>query len=123
MHVRVDEPGAEEAPAAVDALAALVRADTREATVGDRDVALEPLARERAEHLRALDHRVGRLVTTRDGQQAGGRRRVVHAGTVTAARSASCEPVAQSGDVLGPDLAAAADDGGAGLDPAQCESA
>ncbi len=68
----------------VDALAALVGPDAGEAPVGDGDVALEPLARERAEHLRALDHGVRRLLTARDGQQAGGRRRVVHAGTVAA---------------------------------------
>jgi hypothetical protein len=82
VHVRVDEARREEALPPVDALAALVCPHAGEAPVGDRDVALEPLARERAEHPGALDHGVRRLVAARDGQQAGGRRRVVHARTV-----------------------------------------
>ena len=73
VHVRVDEPGGEPAPAPVDALAALVRADAGEPPVGDRDVALEPLPRERAEDPRALDHDVRLRLATGDGQQAGGR--------------------------------------------------
>jgi len=84
VHVRVDEAGAQEVPAAVDPLAALVGADAREAPVRDSDITLEPLARERAEHLRALDHRVRRLVAARHGEQAGGRQRIVHARTVAA---------------------------------------
>ena len=73
------KPGAERAAAPVDALATLVGAHAGEAPVRDRDVAFEPLARERAEDPRALDHDVRLRLAARDGEQAGGRRRVTHA--------------------------------------------
>ena len=88
VHVRVDEAGCQEAPAAVDPLTALVGADAGEAPVRNGDVALEPFARERAEHPRALDHGVRRLVTSCHGQQAGGRQGVAHARTVAADQAA-----------------------------------
>ena len=70
MHVGVDEARHEPAAAAVDALAAVVRAQPGDPPAGHRDVDLEPLAREDGEHPRARDHEVGRLVAARDGDQA-----------------------------------------------------
>ena len=74
MHVRVDEAGHQVPAGAVDPLAAVVAPDAGDAAVGDRDVAVEPLARERAEHARAGDDEVGIGVTARDGDEvsAGG---------------------------------------------------
>ena len=65
-------PAREEAALAVDPGAALVRADAGEAPVGDRDVAVEPLPRERPEDAGALDHDVGLGLATSHRQQAGG---------------------------------------------------
>ena len=70
MHVRVDESGDQVAAAGVDPLAALVGADAGDPAVGQRHVAVEPLAREDAEHARALDHQVRLHVPSRDGDQS-----------------------------------------------------
>ena len=80
VHVRVDEPGGEPAPAPVDARPAVVRPDAGEPPVGDRDVALEPLPREGAEDLSALDDDVRLHLATSDGQQPRGREVVEHPG-------------------------------------------
>ena len=70
MHVRVDEPGHEVAPARVEPLAARVAAESRDPAVGDRDVDVEPLAGERGEDACALDHQVGLVVAASDVDQA-----------------------------------------------------
>ena len=77
------KPGHEELPAPVDPLAALVGADAGDPPVGDRDVAVEPLAGERGEDARALDHGVGRGVAARDGDQV----RAAHRPTMSSGRT------------------------------------
>ena len=50
VHVRVDEARDDVAPGGVDRLATLVRADAGDEAVDDRDVGLEPFAREDGQH-------------------------------------------------------------------------
>ena len=69
------KPGTRYGPARVEPLAAVVRADAGDPPVGDGHVAVEPLARERGEDLRALDHEVGLGVAAGDGDQV---RQVAH---------------------------------------------
>ena len=66
VQVRVDESGNDEASGCVQRLAAPVVADARDDAVDDRDVGIEPLAREDREDLSALDDEVGRLVPAAD---------------------------------------------------------
>ena len=66
----VDEPGHQPLPAPVDPLAALVGPDAGDPAVGERDVAVQPLAGERGEDARALDDGVGLRVAPGDGDQA-----------------------------------------------------
>ncbi|HET8756559.1 MAG TPA: amidohydrolase family protein, partial [Solirubrobacteraceae bacterium] len=66
VHVRVDEPRHEPAAARIDAFAAVVRAEAGDAAAGHGHVEVEPLACERGEDARVLDHQVGRLVAARD---------------------------------------------------------
>ena len=70
MHVRVDEPGNDVGAVRVERLGALVGAEPGDDAVADRDVDVEPLAREDAEDAAAANDEVGRLVTARDGQAA-----------------------------------------------------
>ena len=58
-------------PVRVDRLLALVRAETSDDAVADRDVDLEPFAGEDREHATAAHDDVGRLVPPRDRQPAG----------------------------------------------------
>ena len=53
----------------LDGLGALVGPDAGEAAAGHRHVAVQPLAREDAEHARAAHDDVGRLVAPGHGQQ------------------------------------------------------
>ena len=68
VHVRVDEAGNDEGPLRVERLGAPVLAEPRDHAVADRDVDVEPLAREDAEDAAPADDEVGRLVTPRDGE-------------------------------------------------------
>src|SRR5215210_1565914 len=77
MHVRVDEPGHDIAPGGVDDLASVVSAESRDPTVGDGDVDLEPLACENGKHASAANDDVGGLVAASDGEAS---RKVLHAG-------------------------------------------
>ena len=70
VHVRVDEARHDEPARRVDRLAALVRAEPGDHTVGDGDVALEPLAGEDREHAAAANDEVGGLVAARDGDRS-----------------------------------------------------
>ena len=70
VQVRVDEPGDEVAPGCVDRLDALVVAEPGDDAVDDRDVALEPFAREDAEDTAAADHGVGRLIPSRNSESS-----------------------------------------------------
>ena len=67
VHVRVDEPRHHETPFGVDHLRGAVIAQPRHEAVDDRDVGLEPLAREHRQHGSALNDEVGRLVAPGDG--------------------------------------------------------
>ncbi len=69
VHVRVDEAGHEVAAAGVDPLAAGVVAEARDAAVCEGDVDLEPLACERREDLRVLDHEIGLAIAAGDVDQ------------------------------------------------------
>jgi hypothetical protein len=71
VQVRVDEPGDDPAAARVDRLRALVRAETRDEAVGDRDVDVEPLPREDREDPPAADDEIGRLVSPRHRDPPG----------------------------------------------------
>ena len=53
MHVRVDQAGDERPAGGVDPLPAVVAPDAGDPAAGDRDVAVEPLAREGGEDPRA----------------------------------------------------------------------
>ena len=66
--MRVDEAGNDERPVRVERLCALVLAEPRDHAVADRDVDVEPLAREDAEDAAPANDDVGRLVTPRDGE-------------------------------------------------------
>ena len=74
------KPGNDEAAGRVDDLAALVVADPGDDPVRDRDVGVEPLAREDAEHAPAADDGVGRLVPTGDREPS---RQVGHGASLT----------------------------------------
>ena len=76
VHVRVDEAGHDPAAGRVERLAALVLAEPGDAAVDDRDVALEPLAREDREDAAAAHDEVGGLVAAGDRETA---REVGHA--------------------------------------------
>ena len=71
VHVRVDEAGDDELAGGVDRLPSLVLADAGDPPVRERDVGIEPLAREHREDAAALQHEVGRLVSPGDGDSAG----------------------------------------------------
>ena len=70
VHVRVDEAGNDVLPGGVDRLPALVRTKTCDRAVGDRHVALEPLAREHRQDEAARDDEVGGLVPAGDGNRS-----------------------------------------------------
>ena len=80
VHVRVDEAGDDVAARCVDRLAALVRPEPGDHPVDDRDVAVEPLAREDREHAPAADDGVGGLVAAGDGEASG---QVTHGARLT----------------------------------------
>ena len=65
------KPGTTYAPCGVECLRALVRAEPGDHAVADRDVDVEPLAREDREHPAAADDEVGGLVPPRHRQAAG----------------------------------------------------
>ena len=68
--MRVDEAGDDVGAVRVERLAALVGAEPGDDAVADRDVDVEPLAREDAEHAAAADDEVGGLVAARHRQTA-----------------------------------------------------
>ena len=68
MHVRVDEPRHDVRAVGVQRLDALVGAEPGDDAVADRDVDVEPLAREDAEDAPAADDEIRGLVTARNGQ-------------------------------------------------------
>ena len=71
VHVRVDQPGDDVLAARVHDLLARVGAEPGDVAVADRDLGLEPLAREDGEDLAALDDDVRDLVAARDGEAPG----------------------------------------------------
>ena len=71
VHVRVDEARHDVAAGRVDDLRAVVVAEAGNEAVGDRDVRLEPLAREHGEHAPAAENEVGALVAAGDREPAG----------------------------------------------------
>ena len=71
VHVRVDEARDDPPAGGVDRLATLVGADPGDDTVHDRDVGIEPFAREDREHSAAADDEVGRLVPPGDRETLG----------------------------------------------------
>ena len=73
------KPGTTCLPLGVDDLAAGVLAEAGDVAVADRDVGLQPLAREDREDLAALDDDVGELVAARHREPS----REIHAGTVS----------------------------------------
>ena len=73
VHVGVDEARHDEAPGRVDHLGAVVLADPGDHAVGDRDVGVEPLAREDAEDAPAADDGVGGLVSSATARRLRGR--------------------------------------------------
>ena len=66
VEVRVDEAGDDVAAGRIEGLAALVLAEAGDEAVDDRDVSVEPLAREGREDAAAADHEVGGLVAAGD---------------------------------------------------------
>jgi hypothetical protein len=68
--VRVDEARNDVGPLRVQGLGAVVLAEPRDHAVADRDVDVEPLAREDAENPTAADDEIGRLVTPGDREPA-----------------------------------------------------
>ena len=64
--MRVDEPRDDVGAVRVERLGAVVGAEARDDAVADRDVDVEPLAREDAEDAAARDDEVGRLVAPRN---------------------------------------------------------
>ena len=71
MQVRVDETGHQEAARSVDRLAAPVGAEPGDGAVDDRDVELEPFAREHIEDAPTADDRVGGLFAPRNHEPLG----------------------------------------------------
>ena len=66
VHVRVDEARHDVAAGRVELSSPVVVAEPGDEAVDDRDVAVEPLAREDGEHLAAAHDEVGGLVAARD---------------------------------------------------------
>ena len=66
VHVRVDQPGDDVAPGGVDLLPPLVRAETGDEAVDDRDVGLEPFAREDGQDSAATHDEISGLVPAGD---------------------------------------------------------
>ena len=71
VHVRVDEPGDDVLAGRVDRLASFVVAEPGDPAVCDRNVRLEPLAREHRQHAAAVHDDVGRLVAAGDCETSG----------------------------------------------------
>ena len=80
VHVGIDEAGDQEPAGRVDRLRGFVVAEACDVPVRDRDVGLEPLAREDGEDAAAADDDVRRLVATGDRQPS----RQVHPATIPA---------------------------------------
>ena len=68
VHVGVDEAGYDPAPRGIERRVAFVLTEACDPAVDDRDVRLQPFAREDGQHLAAADDEVGRLVAARHGQ-------------------------------------------------------
>ena len=66
--MRVDEARDDVGPVRIEDLRAFVGAEPGDDPVADRDVDVEPLAREDAEDAAAADDQVGGLVPPRDGK-------------------------------------------------------
>ena len=81
--MRVDEAGDDVAAARVELLGALVVAEPGDVAVDDRDVGLEPLAREDREHAPAANDELGGLVAAGHGEPSG---EVGHATDLTASK-------------------------------------
>ena len=71
VHVCVQEAGDDVAPRRVDDLDSLVLAQPGDPAVSDRDVGVEPLAREDGKNPAAAHDDVGRLVATGHGKASG----------------------------------------------------
>ena len=69
--MRVDEPRDDVAAARVQLLGAVVVAEPRDDAVDDRDVGLEPLAREDREHAPSSDDELGGLVPAGHREPSG----------------------------------------------------
>ena len=93
--MRVDEAGHERAAGGLDPLPALEGPDPRDPAVGDRDVALQPLARVGGEDPRAGDDEVGLLVAARDREQA-----LPHAASRSSAPARTRTPRSRSADAV-----------------------
>ena len=78
MHVRVDEARDDVGAVGVERLGALVGAEPGDDAVADRDVGVEPFAREDAEDPAAADDEIGGLVAARHRQSAGQITRLRH---------------------------------------------
>ena len=92
MDVGVDQAGDEVAARGVDPLAALVAPDARDPAAGDRDVPLEPLAREDGEHAGAGDDEVRLGVAAGDREELG----AAHAASLASVPASTCTPRARS---------------------------
>ena len=66
VHMRIDEAGDDPAAPGVEHLAALVLTESRHDAVGDRDVDVQPFAREDREHAASADDQIGGLVAACD---------------------------------------------------------
>ena len=78
MHVRVDEPRHDVGAVRIQRLRPLVGAEPGDDAVADRDVGVEPFAREDAEDAAAANDEVGGLVPPRDRQPAAQITRLRH---------------------------------------------
>ena len=106
VQVRVDEAGDDVAPGGVDDLGAVVVAQPGDDAVADRDVGVEPLAREHGEDAAAADDEVGRLVSARYRDTALQLRDIGHP-AILRAWTRCCRAISL---LVGPDEPAAADD-------------
>jgi hypothetical protein len=70
VHVRVDEAGDGVLTRRVERLVSVVASESRDDPVRDRDVDLEPLAREHREDASSGDDEIGRFVPARDRETA-----------------------------------------------------
>ncbi len=70
VHVRVDEARNDERAGGVERLASLVRPDPGDHAVDDRDVGVQPLAREDRQHAPAAHHEIGGLIAASDRKTA-----------------------------------------------------